>query len=153
MDIRVPADTERAAVADRLLRPAYREAESRDPAFSDLDEAAVVGEDCSRWLDDDDRTMFVGYDPGPVGSVSGGVTDSPELYTRGRNCYVDGLYVVPERRREGIAGRLLEYMHEWGRERGCEYASLSVHVDNEAALSFYEDHGFEPKFHSLRRRL
>jgi GNAT superfamily N-acetyltransferase len=153
MDIRVPADSERAAVADRLLRPAYREAEARDPAFSDLAEYAVADEDCSRWLDDDDRTMFVAYDAGPVGSVTGGVTDSPALYTRGKNCYVDGLYVVPERRREGIAGRLLERMKAWGRERGCEHASLSVHVDNEVAISFYEAHGFEPKFHSLRQRL
>lgn len=153
MDIRVPADSERASVADRLLRPAYREAEARDPAFSDLEEVAVSDEDCSRWLNDDDRTMFVAYDPGPVASVTGGVADSPALYTRGKNCYVDGLYVVPERRREGIAGRLLDRMTAWGRKRDCEHASLSVHVDNDAALSFYEDHGFEPKFHSLRQQL
>jgi GNAT superfamily N-acetyltransferase len=153
MDIRVPTDGERAAVADRLLRPAYREAEALDPAFSELDDAVVANEDCSRWLEDDDRTMFVAYDPEPIGSVSGGVTDSPALYTRGKNCYVDGLYVVPERRREGVASELLDRMQSWGRERGCEYASLSVHVHNEAARSFYEDHGFEPKFHSLRREL
>lgn len=153
MDVRVPSDSERAAVADRLLRPAYREAEARDPPFNDLDEDAVASEDCSRWLDSDDRTMFVAYDAAPVGCVSGGVADSPALYSRGKNCYVDGLYVVPERRREGVASDLLERMKAWGRERGCEYASLSVHVANEAALSFYENQGFEPKYHSLRQRL
>ncbi|MFB6269971.1 MAG: GNAT family N-acetyltransferase [Halobacterium sp.] len=153
MDVRVPSDSERAAVADRLLRPAYREAEALDPEFHDLAETAVSREDCSRWLDDDDRTMFVAYDAGPVGCVTGGVGESPALYTRGTYCYVDGLYVVPERRREGIAGDLLDRMKEWGRDRGCEYASLSVHVENEAALSFYEAHGFEPKYHSLRQQL
>lgn len=153
MDVRVPADSERAAVADRLLRPAYREAEALNPAFSDLDDDVVADEDCSRWLDDADRTMFVAYDPEPVGVVSGGVTSSPALYTRGKNCYVDGLYIVAERRREGIAGRLLDRMKAWGRERDCEYASLSVHVDNHAAMAFYEDHGFEPKFRSLRQQL
>lgn len=153
MDVRVPSDSERAAVADRLLRPAYREAQARDPGFNALDEDAVGTEDCSRWLDDPERTMFVAYDAEPVACVTGGVSDSPALYTRGKNCYVDGLYVVPARRREGIAGDLLERMKVWGRERDCEYASLSVHVDNEAALSFYEDHGFEPKFYSLRQQL
>ncbi len=153
MDVRVPSDSERAAVADRLLRPAYRAAEAVDPAFNDLDESVVADEDCSRWLDDDGRTMFAAYDPEPVGVVTGGVSSSPELYARGDSCYVDGLYVVPERRREGIAGELLNRMKAWGRERGCEYARLSVHVDNHAAMAFYEAHGFEPKFRSLRRRL
>lgn len=153
MDVRVPSDSERAAVADRLLRPAYREAEARDPEFNDLDEDAVGSEDCSRWLDDADRRMFVAYDAEPVACVTGGVGESPALYTRGKYCYVDGLYVVPARRREGIAGNLLDRMKAWGSERGCEYASLSVHVDNETALSFYEDHGFEPKYYSLRQQL
>jgi ribosomal protein S18 acetylase RimI-like enzyme len=153
MDVRVPSDSERATVTDSLLRPAYLAAEARDPEFSDLEAATVDAEDCSRWLDDEDRTMFVAYDPGPVGYVSGGVSESPALYTRGKKCYVDGLYVVPERRREGIADTLLERMTDWGRARDCDYASLSVHVDNDAALSFYADHGFEPKFHSLRQEL
>lgn len=153
MDIRVPSDDEREAVAARLLRPAYRDAEARDPEFSALDEAVVEAEDCSRWLDDGDRTIFVAYDPVPIGNVSGGVSSSPPLYDRGPNCYVDGLYVVPERRREGIAGDLLDRIAEWAESQGCERLSLSVHVDNDTALGFYEDHGFEPKFHSLRKRL
>lgn len=153
MDVRVPVDSERAAVADRLLRPAYRAAAARDPAFSALREAAVANEDCSRWLDDPDRTMFVAYDPGPVGVVSGGVAESPALYARGPNCYVDGLFVAPDRRREGVASRLLDRMEAWGRERGCEHARLAVHVDNDAARAFYETRGFEPKFDSLRREL
>ncbi|WP_336038182.1 GNAT family N-acetyltransferase [Halobacterium yunchengense] len=153
MDVRVPSDSERAAVVDRLLRPAYRDAEARDPAFSDLAEDAVAAEDCSRWLDDDARTMFVAYDPGPVGFVSGGVADSPALYSRGQRCYVDGLYVVGDRRREGVAGRLLEELSAWGRDRGAEYVSLSVHVDNDAANAFYRSQGFDVKFRSLRREL
>lgn len=153
MEIRVPADDEREAVAARVLRPAYRETEARDPEFSALDEATVASEDCSRWLDDVDRTIFVAFDPEPVGYVSGGVASSPALYERGRYVYVDGVYVVPERRREGVAGDLLERIGDWGRERGAERVSLSVHVDNEGALAFYEARGFEPKFHSLRREL
>ena len=153
MDIRVPSDDEREAVAGRLLRPAYRDTEARDPEFSAVDDDVVEAEDCSRWLDDDDRTIFVAYDPEPVGNVSGGVSSSPALYERGPNCYVDGLYVATERRREGIAGDLLDRMADWAESRGCERLSLSVHVDNDAALAFYENHGFEPKFHSLRKRL
>lgn len=153
MDIRVPSDDEREAVASRLLRPAYRDAEARDPEFSAVDDAVAEAEDCSRWLDDDDRTIFVAYDPEPVGTVSGGVSSSPALYERGSNCYIDGLYVVPERRREGIAGDLLDRIADWAESRGCERLSLSVHVDNDTALEFYEDHDFETKFYSLRKRL
>jgi ribosomal protein S18 acetylase RimI-like enzyme len=45
------------------------------------------------------------------------------------------------RRGQGIGGRLLESLHEAGREAGFERLSLSVAADN-AAVRLYERHGY-----------
>src|SRR5687768_13411320 len=45
--------------------------------------------------------------------------------------YIDNLGVTPDRRREGIAGRLLDELVAWGRENGCEEAWVGTEVDNE----------------------
>ena len=57
--------------------------------------------------------------------------------------YIDNLGVTPDRRREGIAGRLLDELVAWGRENGCEEAWVGTEVDNEAARALYEARGSE----------
>jgi GNAT superfamily N-acetyltransferase len=85
-----------------LLRPSYRE--STEWGGKSLDEECVAQVDCSRWLDNDDRTLFVAEDGGElIGVVTGGLTEGPPICDRGLAVNCDGLWVVPDRRREGIA--------------------------------------------------
>ena len=146
-----PADAQ--TVKSELLVPGFRETTAADPGFSELDEDGVADVDVSRWLDDDDRVLFVAESDGDlVGHISGGRHDSPPIYTRGARTHVDGLYVKPDYRREGVASALFDRIEEWATERGCEYIGVSAHVDNDAAVEMYDD-TFERKYISYRRRL
>ncbi|MCZ7585898.1 MAG: ribosomal protein S18-alanine N-acetyltransferase [Deltaproteobacteria bacterium] len=52
------------------------------------------------------------------------------------------LAVDEGRRRQGIAGRLLDDSIAAGRMRGTNYVLLEVRDTNEEAIRFYEAHGF-----------
>ena len=57
---------------------------------------------------------------------------------------VFGMWVDPARRRSGIGHRLLQALIEWARQRGARRLRLGVTESNEAAVRFYETHGFVP---------
>lgn len=75
-----------------------------------------------------------------VGQARGMVHRHPDLPTE---LYIDNLGVTADRRREGIATRLLDELVAWGRELGCEEAWVGTEVDNEAARALYEQRGSE----------
>ena len=152
--IRVPARAESETVGEELLAPSFRASAGNDPAFHRLDEAAVENADCDYWLDRDDATVFVAETTnGLAGAATARVNDSPPVYARGPVVALTGLYVKPTHRREGIATALVNRVEAWGRARGCEYAALSVHVNNDAARSLYDRLGFEVKYESRRKPL
>jgi ribosomal protein S18 acetylase RimI-like enzyme len=57
---------------------------------------------------------------------------------------VENLYVVPDRRGEGIGSALLARAERRLREAGADIVSLEAMADNEAARRFYRRHGYEP---------
>jgi len=57
---------------------------------------------------------------------------------------VENLYVVPDRRSEGIGSVLLEAAERRLRERGVDAVALEVMTSNERARSFYREHGYTP---------
>jgi len=61
-----------------------------------------------------------------------------------RRGLVENLYVVPDRRGEGIGSALLTRAEQRLREAGAEVISLEAMADNEAARRFYRRHGYEP---------
>lgn len=60
-------------------------------------------------------------------------------------CYtwVHNLFVVNERRRQGIGRALMESAERWGSERGAKSIELTVWDANESGLRFYEALGFK----------
>jgi GNAT superfamily N-acetyltransferase len=62
------------------------------------------------------------WDPGPV-------------------ALLEELYVVPERRGQGIGGRLIEHAFDVCRERGVETFQVNVDESDVDAQRFYEAHG------------
>lgn len=50
--------------------------------------------------------------------------------------------VLPEARRSGLGGRLLEAVEKELQKLGCHHVSLETAVDNFAALHFYKKHGY-----------
>ena len=141
------------AVSEQLLRPSYRESASVAPRFNALDEDAVAQADAGRWLDREDRALFVAEGDGELlGHASAIETEPPPIYDRGREAHVDGLYVKPGHRRQGIAAALLDRVEDWAADRGCEHVGVTVHAENEAARALYADR-YELTFRSYRARL
>lgn len=53
------------------------------------------------------------------------------------------IYVTPARQREGVGSALLEALEAGVREDGNDLLRARVHADNDRALAFYREHGFE----------
>jgi ribosomal protein S18 acetylase RimI-like enzyme len=64
------------------------------------------------------------------------------LSTPGLECYVAELYVVPDRRGQGLGRALMEAVIELARERGADYLDLNTGEDDTAARALYESLGF-----------
>jgi ribosomal-protein-alanine N-acetyltransferase len=57
--------------------------------------------------------------------------------------YIVTLDVAPEQRRHGLAGQIIERMEQQAREAGCDAMTLHVSVENEGAIVFYENRGYD----------
>ncbi|MFB6071840.1 MAG: N-acetyltransferase family protein [Halobacterium sp.] len=151
MEIREATPEDAQPVETELLYPGFRETAAVDPEFSELDEDGVADAGVDRWLGDDDRAIFLAEVDGDLaGYIAGVRNDSPDIYERGAYTHVDGLYVKEDYRRRGVATALFDRIEAWAADEGCEYLGVSAHVDNDAAVSMYDD-AFERKFLSYRR--
>jgi GNAT superfamily N-acetyltransferase len=59
-------------------------------------------------------------------------------------CYLDLIYVLPDRWGEGIGGVLLDRVLDEARRRGYSQVQLSTHEDNERSHRLYRSRGFSP---------
>lgn len=80
--------------------------------------------------------------------VSGAVVDNflpyayEEIIQADRMCYIMTLGVLAVYRRLGLGALILKNIIRRAREAGAKCIGLHVHVDNRAALRFYESFGF-----------
>jgi ribosomal protein S18 acetylase RimI-like enzyme len=66
----------------------------------------------------------------------------PSIWTDALECYLAELYVVPERRRQGLGLALMETAMEVARAEGATYMELGTGEDDVAARALYERLGF-----------
>ena len=64
------------------------------------------------------------------------------VYTGAPDAYVQELYVVPERRGEGLGRALLEAALAAARVAGATHVDLNTSEDDREAISLYESSGF-----------
>ena len=57
--------------------------------------------------------------------------------------FIEGLYVRPDSRDQGVAGRLCEAVAAWGRELGCRELGSDADLDNSESQAFHLAIGFE----------
>lgn len=81
------------------------------------------------------RIWVYEYDGMVVGYIIG--------WAEGDVYFVDDLMVDPEYRRRGIGGMLLDYISDMAIRLGCNEIQLDVWLENESAVEFYIDGGFE----------
>ena len=66
----------------------------------------------------------------------------PSLWSRALECYLAELYVVPERRGQGLGRALMGAAIDYARSHGADYMELGTSEDDVAARSLYESFGF-----------
>jgi GNAT superfamily N-acetyltransferase len=154
--IRELAADEVETLVDELWLPFAREMAAAESHDALADEAAVreqAVEYRRGRLDDEDVVTYVAEAEDDDEDTGGDaaellayaeaeVRESPPVFERGAECYVHGVYVRPDHRAEGLADDLMARLEAWGRERGCEHATLDVHPGNEAAKALYDDRGY-----------
>ena len=57
--------------------------------------------------------------------------------------YLEGLYVLEEHRRGGVAAGLLSACENWARQQGCREFASDCELHNEQSLRFHLGTGFE----------
>jgi ribosomal protein S18 acetylase RimI-like enzyme len=67
----------------------------------------------------------------------------PSLWTDSLDCYLEELYVVPDRRGQGLGRALMEAAMEVAREEGAAHVDLGTGEDDVAARGLYESLGFD----------
>ena len=82
-------------------------------------------------IESDRNTVLIdGVDAYGAMAVAGDVAD------------LERIAVMPSRRRQGVARRLLDALCAAARSQGASRMLLEVAADNEAAIAFYETYGF-----------
>jgi ribosomal protein S18 acetylase RimI-like enzyme len=66
----------------------------------------------------------------------------PGIWSRALECYLAELYVVPDRRGQGLGRALMEASIELARRKGADYMDLGTAETDVAARALYESLGF-----------
>jgi diamine N-acetyltransferase len=64
-------------------------------------------------------------------------------YYIGRHLEPDNVIILPEYRGRGIGEKLMEWVHAYGKSRGCVAAELNCYVSNAAGQKFWVNEGYE----------
>jgi ribosomal protein S18 acetylase RimI-like enzyme len=92
-----------------------------------------------RELMDGDLTVLLAG-PGPEGLAV--LRFRPSRWSQGLECYLAELYVVPDRRGQGIGRALMTAVLEHARGAGADFIDLGTSEDDVAARGLYESFGF-----------
>lgn len=86
-------------------------------------------------------TLFVVLSGEPVDGLAV-VSLRPNVWFDGPVALLDELYVVPDRRSQGVGSDILAFARSEARARGSEYMEINVDAPDTDARRFYERHGF-----------
>ncbi len=104
-------------------------------------------------VDDPDRLyMIVEISDRIVAFLEGHIQKLYDTFAPKRSFHINGVYVIPENRRQGIANSLVQEALRWARENECGEADLNVLVEN-GAKNLYEKTGFKAFQHEMRMKL
>jgi len=146
-DVRIrPARPSDASAVQSVAR------ESWTVAYDDILDAETIDRKIDEWYDADDLAesidrsagVFLVAEDRESDAVVGFVQVGPASEDDGGTAYVLArIYLLPDRRGEGIGTRLLDQAIGAIRERGAETLRLGVFAANDVAVEFYESRGFE----------
>jgi ribosomal protein S18 acetylase RimI-like enzyme len=130
------ADLGDASDVGRLLHDFNTEYDDYTPG------AETMGKRIGQLLESGDVTVLLGG-PGPDGLAL--LRFRPSLWSETLDCYLEELYVVPDRRGEGLGQALMEAAIETARKEGAAHMDLGTAETDTAARGLYEKLGFSNK--------
>ena len=89
------------------------------------------------------------------GNIAGMCTGQTVISTAmgGPSVWVEDVVVHPGYRRRGLGTKLLDYLAEWGANRGARRLQLLIDDDNSAALEFYKSQNWQSTNFSCLRKV
>lgn len=73
---------------------------------------------------------------------------NPEFYV-----FLGFMYVIPEYRGKGVNKKIVDYLLDWGKNKGYNEFQLAVYAQNESAIKAYKKVGFSFETHTMRINL
>lgn len=127
-----------ATVADRKDWFALRDAmwpQDRDVQFAEIDEI-LARDDYAGFLARDANGRAVGF---AEAALRNDYVSDCDFYPVG---FLEGIYVVPEARRNGVARALVDAFAAWSKARGCRELASDAAIDNLASHQMHAALGF-----------
>ena len=133
-----PSDIRSATAADapvvaRLLHDFNVEFETPTPGV------AFLARRCAQLIADEEMTVLLAGEPAEGIAV---LRFRPAIWSESLDAYLEELYVVPDRRGQGVGGALMEAAMSLARERGAGRMDINVDEEDVDARRFYERLGF-----------
>jgi len=150
---------------EELWLPYQRDLETATESHAVVDEIDVedVVEFRTDWFDDPTKRLWVAVDDvdDPTGSLADvdatfagflgtSLRTPPAKFETADRLLLGNLYLDPAYRGTGLADDLVARAVQQAREDGAEELTLHVDVDNDRALAYYEQLGFEVARYEMR---
>lgn len=120
-----------------MLRSALWPHSTSDEHLAEINELLAEPKRYAQWLAYTDTGLAVGLAEVSLRSdYVNGTETSPVAF-------LEGIYVLSEYRRLGIASQLVACVAEWASERGCREFASDALLDNEMSLPLHKALGFE----------
>ncbi len=145
------ADTK--AVAEIFAQLHNKHIEIREDFFNKLSDSDFLRE--TRSLIEGDCDVIVCEEDGEIKGYAlvNYVVQNNLFLNVPERCFVDQLAVKDEFRRQGIGTKLMRYIADTAKERGCVSVELDVWCENYDAVDFYAALDFRPRKLRLERAI
>ena len=109
-----------------------------DPGLEDVEECAAMLESANfLFLVAKDDVEAIGFAEGSIrNDYVNGCETTPVVF-------LEGIYVLPEHRKRGVARALCLALAQWGRDRGCKEFASDALLDNLESHAMHRALGFE----------
>jgi len=104
-------------------------------------------------LNKKNSAVFIAEDKKPIGMIIVTYFDPLRISKFARKGYVSNLYIEESYRKNGIGKKLLDASLKWLKKNNVKYISLEIHLENENALKFYRNLGFEDYTLKLAKKI
>ena len=128
------------------------DAGTRDPTLSQEWPRLHAADSFREQLDQPSSKLVLAADDG--GAIVGHLTASlgePSDIRPIRVATLVSMYVMPSHRNAGVGARLVDAFRQWAASASADRLAVSAYAANEAAIRFYQRHGFAPRTVLLER--